>query len=672
MLILLIYTFAEISYFFLILIMTTNIRNIAIFAHADAGKTTITENLLYLAGATKKIGSVDNGTSQTDYLTVEKERGISVRSSHTLLKWNDIKINLIDTPGHVDFSSDVERILRMIDGAVLVISAVEGIQAHTETLWEALQMNHIPTLIFINKTDRVGADIDTLLKDITKELTANSVVLNTVEREGSNQVELHSFFNHTYCYEKILEVIANYDEHILEMFLDEKEIAFEILQQALAKMVCDNTSVPILMGSAKNNLGMNELLDAITTYLPDPKGNPLLPLSALVYAIEYDKMMGKVAHVKVFNGSITNREVIKNVSRQSEQKVTQVRKTMAGKSEDIGKVEAGDIAGICGLTDAQVGDILGEELPDIRQHIVLNQPLLTIQVKAEKDQDYPALAAALIELSTEDPTLGFEWLKEERELNVKLLGWIQMEILAKILADRFAIQASFINPTVIYKETPSTMAEGFVQYWMPKPCWAIMKFLIEPGELGCGVVYQSKVGVNSVQQKYQHEVERTIPTALQQGIKGWEVTDIKITLIEGEDHVMHSRPGDFVVATPMGIMDGLVNSGTTLLEPVNSFRITAAEELLGNVASDITQMRGSFHPPLLDNGKFVLTGLLPVATSIEYAVKLSSRSGGKAKITTRFHSYQPCADDKGVIRPFKGISPLDTAKYILKARKAIQ
>ena len=214
-------------------------------------------------------------------------------------------------------------------------------------------------------------------------------------------------------------------------------------------------------------------------------------------------------------------------------------------------------------------------------------------------------------------------------------------------------------------------AEGFVRYWMPKPCWAILKFKIEPGERGSGVVYQSRIGVNDVLQKYQNEVERTIPIALQQGIKGWEVTDIIITLIEGEDHEMHSRPGDFVVATPMGIMDGLQNCGTTLLEPMIAFKISATEDLLGSITSDITQMRGNFDSPEMDNGRFTLSGILPLATSIDFPIKLSSRSGGKAKIATHFDSYRECADEQGAIRPFKGISPLDTAKYILKARKAL-
>jgi ribosomal protection tetracycline resistance protein len=226
-----------------------------------------------------------------------------------------------------------------------------------------------------------------------------------------------------------------------------------------------------------------------------------------------------------------------------------------------------------------------------------------------------------------------------------------MEVMERILADRFGIAARFENPTVIYKETPAMAGEGFVQYWMPKPCWAIMKFMIEPGERGSGVVYQSIVPVNDVQQKYQNEVERSIAGALKQGIKGWEVTDIKITLIEGEDHTVHSRAGDFAIATPMGIMNGLVNSGTTLLEPMIRVQINATTDLLGPITSDINRMRGSFESPEIDDGRFSISAILPLATSLDFPVKLSSRSGGKARISSHFYGYSVCPDELGVIHP---------------------
>ena len=659
--------------------MQSNIRNIGILAHVDAGKTTITENFLYLSGQTKKLGSVDEGTAQTDFLDVERERGISVRSSNTSFEWEGVKINLIDTPGHVDFSADVERVLRVLDCAVLVVSAVEGVQAHTETLWNALQNLKIPTIIFINKIDRVGADVELVINEIKRELTDKLVVFNEVSNEASNQANIESVWNGQILNDDIVEAIANNDEVILEKYLDDQNLSFTEFDNSLVKAVHKCNLYPVLMGSAKNSLGVKELLNAVTHYLPESNVDETKPLSALVYKITYDKTMGQIAHVKVYNGVIKNREIIKNISQEIEEKVTQVRKLISNKFDDIGEVKAGDIAGICGLQNAKVGDVLGkfsELLPD---EISLRTPLLTVQVKparpaggAENDKDYPALAEALQKLTKEDPTLDFEWLREDRELHVKIMGWIQIEVLEKMLENRFGIKAKFDDPTVIYKETPTKKGEGFVRYWMPKPCWAIMKFLIEPGERGSGVVYESKISVDDVHKKYQNEVERTIPNALKQGIKGWEVSDLKITLIEGEDHQVHSNPGDFIVATPMGIMNGLVNTGTTLLEPLISFKISATEDLLGAITSDITQMRGTFDSPEMENGKFILRGILPVSTSLDFPVRLSSRSGGKAKISTKFSGYQKCSDELGQSREYKGISPLDTSKWILKARKALQ
>ena len=652
--------------------MQTPVRNIAILAHADAGKTTITEQFLYLSGQTKQPGNVDQGTAQTDFLPVEKERGISVSSSHTSFEWQNTRINLIDTPGHVDFSADVERILRIPDAVILVISAVEGVQAHTETLWRALRQRHIPVVFFINKIDRIGADTVSVLNAIEKELEIIPFQMQIINNEGESGV----YITNTWCADKIepglLERVVESDKTLLSNYLEEELPTFNELDNQITTLIRRGEICPLLFGSAKMELGIVELLNFIVRYFPDAGGDPEKALSALVYGIGHDKIMGKIAYVRIYNGAIRNREVITNATQGVDEKVTQVRRVFPGRFDDIGIVEAGDLAGICGLKSACVGDLLGVDNPDIPIGIKLQTPLIIVQVKAANAKDYPALAAAMLELSAEDPALEFEWLREESELQVKIMGWIQMEILERILADRFGIEAKLEDPTVIYKETPSTTGEGFVQYWMPKPCWAIMKFKIEPGERGSGVVYKSILSVNDVQQKYQNEVERTIKTALKQGTKGWEVTDLRITLIEGEDHPVHSRPGDFVVATPMGILNGLVNTGTTLLEPMIRYKIEAPEELLGIITSDITNMRGDFDSPVMQNDRFTLQGILPLSTSLDYPVKLSSRSGGKARISTHFSGYRACSDDQGVIRPFKGISPLDTAKYILKARRAIQ
>jgi len=648
------------------------LRNVAIMAHADAGKTTITEQFLFLCGRTKQPGNVDHGTSQTDFLPVEQERGISVRSAHTSFQWKNTRINLIDTPGHVDFSADVERVMRIPDGVILVISAVEGVQAHTGTLWAALKELGVPVIFFINKIDRMGADCESVLKSIEKELNIRPMCLQEMSGEGDNEVTINGLWNSETRTDRLVEQVVATNEEMLNGYLEGNEPGFTELDRQLAKLIRSCEVFPLLFGSAKMGLGVTALLDAIVDYFPAPGGDPGNPLSALVFGISHDRIMGKIAHVRLYNGKITNRQVILNVTQQVEEKATQVRRIFPGWYDDIGAAEAGDIAGISGFGSVQVGDLLGTVYNNMPALVKLRTPLLTIQVKALNSRDYPALAEAMLELSSEDPALELEWLHEEGELHIKVMGWIQVEVMERILADRFGIAARFENPTVIYKETPTTAGEGFVQYWMPKPCWAIMKFRIEPGERGSGVVYQSIVPVNDVQQKYQNEVERSISGALKQGIKGWEVTDLRVTLIEGEDHTVHSRSGDFAIATPMGIINGLVQTGTTLLEPMIRFQIDAPDDLLGVITSDITRMRGSFESPEMGNGRFILKGIMPFATSIDFPVKLSSRSGGNARISIQFCGYRACSDEQGAIRPYKGISPLDTAKYILKARKAIQ
>jgi len=649
-----------------------SIRNIAVMAHADAGKTTITEQFLYLSGQTRQPGNIDQGTTQTDWLPVEKERGISVCSANTSFHWKNTFINLIDTPGHVDFSSDVERMLRVPDAVILVISAVEGVQAQTENLWNALRQRQIPVLFFINKIDRISADTDSAIQALTKQLFIRKLSLPEIKNVGQSDAKPTSIWNVENRSTLITEHIVESDETLLNKYLDGNQLTFEELDNQFITLFHNRSIYPLLFGSAKLGTGIEDLLNFVARYFPNSGGNPTKPLSALVYGISHDKIMGKIAHVRLFNGTISNRELVFNATQGTTEKVTQVRRVFPGRYDDIGIALAGDLAGISGLSSVNVGDILGEPVAGIPIGVKISTPLMFAQVKAIKDKDFPALAAALQELSAEDPALEFEWLREEAELQVKIMGWIQMEVLERILSDRFGIAAKLENPTVIYKETPASTGEGFVRYWMPKPCWAIMKFKIEPGERGSGVVYKSVVPVNAILQKYQNEVEKTIHVALKQGIKGWEVTDLRITLIDGEDHLVHSRAGDFTVATPMGIMDGLVTTGTTLLEPVIMYKIEALEDLLGAVTSDITRMRGNFDSPEIHHGRFILTGEMPLSTSFDYPVKLSSRSGGKARISTHFSGYRECTDEQGIIRPFKGISPLDTAKYILKARKAIQ
>jgi ribosomal protection tetracycline resistance protein len=655
------------------------LRNIGIVAHVDAGKTTISEQMLYLSGEIRSPGRVDEGTAHTDRLEVERERGISVRAATTVFPWKGHTINLIDTPGHVDFTSEVERSLRVLDGAVLVVSAAEGVQAHTETLWRALQTLGIPTILFINKMDRIGADPDGVLAETARLLTPDAVPVQwPIGSEQHFAGVADVWDGHAYrdypglalVRERLYESVAERDERMLEAYVQGGPIEDSQWKEAFVRLARQAKIVPVLYGAAIRGIGVEPLLNAILDYLPAPRGDADKPLSGVVFKLERSKSMGKLAYVRLYDGSLSNREAVYNATLGAEEKVTQIRQMRAQSYKDTGRLLAGDIGVVCGLSNTKIGDILGNPASVPPEHR-LSVPLLTVQAHPLNEADFPALAEALAQLAEEDPLLDLQWLHEERELHIKVTGTVQLEILASLLLSRFGLQCRFSEPSVIYKETPTRPAEGYVAYTMPKPCWAILRFAIEPGPRGSGLVYRSVVRQEQLLERYQNEVERRVPEALQQGLYGWEVTDLKITLIEGEHHVWHTHPLDFVVATPMGIMDGLTNTGTTLLEPMLEFRIAAPEETGGRILGDLVRMRAEFDPPAVMSGRFTVEGKFPVATSLDYAVKLGSLTGGRGVLTTRFAGYQECPLELGAIRPRRGIDPRDRSKYILAARNAL-
>jgi ribosomal protection tetracycline resistance protein len=659
--------------------MTTTYRNLGILAHVDAGKTTLTEQMLHQAGAIKAVGSVDKGTATTDTLAVEKERGISVRLATASFTWRDCCINLVDTPGHVDFCAEVERSLRVLDGAVLVISAVEGVQAHTSTLFHALQALKIPTLLFVNKLDRIGADVDAVMDEIRRELTPRVVLLDVAREQGEPSARPKPVWppgpegddaDHSLI-EEITESVIENDESLLNRFLEGDTPGTDEIQESLARQTAAAALHPVLLGVAKNGLGIDRLLDAVVRYLPAAAGRRDHELSALVYRIDHHPKLGRITGVRVYDGVLTPRDPVPNTTRGITEKVAQLKKNLTGKTEDMPYLEAGDLGLVCGLSGARVGDVLGTGL-GVPEAARLSAPLLTVQAVPADEGQFTHLAEALHELADEDPQLDLELLPEQHELHLKITGWIQIEVLQAVLQNRFGLRATFTAPTIIYRETPSRAGFGTERYLMPKPCWAVVKFHIEPLSRGSGVQYESRVGVNDIAQKYQNEVEQTIAGALRQGIKGWQVTDVKITLVEGEEHPIHSRPGNFKMATPMGIMNGLMETDTTLLEPLLAFRITASRDLLGSITSDLSQRRATFGSPLQVGENFVLEGRIPAATSLDYPVQLASRSGGKAKIFTRLDGYEPCSLEQGRTTPCRGISPLDRARWILQARGAMR
>ena len=644
------------------------IRNLGILAHVDAGKTTLTEHMLYLSGSIRSPGNVDKGTSLSDALDIERRRGISVRASTLSFPWQDVQINLIDTPGHVDFAAEVERSLRVLDCAVLVLSAVEGIQTQAEAIWRALEALSIPTILFLNKIDRAGADTASVLRGLQSEFSQDVVLLNRAHDEGDDNAIVADL--NPEQRNELVERVSERDDALIARYLNDEAISPEDLQPVLAACVGRRDLYPVLCGTAKYNQGVRELLDCIVSCFPDAATDCGFPVSGVVYRLDHDPRLGRLAGVRMYSGRLRTRDTVLNATADREEKVTQIKRISLNRFEDADVLAAGEVGILCGMPEVRIGDILGDPAR-VPGGYALVEPLLTIQVKPQEEADYARLAEALKQLTSEDPHLGFEWFQDERELHVSIMGPIQIEILTDILKVRFGIDAIFSDPTVIYKETPARPGEVTERYTMPKPCWGVVTYLLEPAERGSGVAFSSTVGVNDIKRKYQHEIEACLPDALKQGIKGWEVTDLKITLVGGEDHVLHSRPGNFGLATNIALMKGLTQTDTVLLEPILAFRISAPESFMGKVTADIIHMRGSFDPPEMGQGNFVLTGRVPLATSMDYAIRLGSLTSGKAKLSALFDGYDACPEDLGVVREYKGISPLDRSKYILKMRGAI-
>ena len=650
--------------------MDKRILNLAIFAHVDAGKTTLTEQLLYQSGSIEVPGRVDAGTCCTDSLPVERERGISVRSDYLTFFWRDCQINLIDTPGHVDFTMDAQRAFLALDAALLVISAVEGIQSQTRTMWQLLRQASVPTLMFINKIDRSGARSRQVLDSIESEFKVPLLPLNRVLGEGDRNARVSPLFSRDEVDVEILERIAETDDDLLARYVEEEPIPHTMLLNALRDAVIKTRIHPVFHGASILNLGVDQLLDGLVDLLPNSHEDPLAPLSAVVFRIDNHPVLGRSAAVRILSGSIRTRDSIYNSALDLHEKVSRIEKRYPGKKEDIPCFSAGDIAGVWGLKQSRIGDFLGEKREGIRQ-LPTNTSLISIEVSPVKTEDYAALGAALQILCDEEPSLNLDWQKEERRFHIQVMGRIQIEILENMLQRRFGLQTLYGPPLVLYRETLVAEVTAAEDYTMPKPCWARLRFLLKPGPPNSGLVFHDRTTRDQLARPYLQEIERGLKGFFSQGPSGWEVTDIDITLEWAEDHVVHSRPGDFAIASAMAIMKGLSEAKTELLEPFLDFVIDIPHNLVHRVMGDIIQMRGEVISNDIREEFTVLKGSYPVASSLEYPLRLNSISGGQGRISSAFTGYRPCAAELGQIRPYRGVNPLDRAKYILHARRAL-
>ncbi|MBR4236047.1 MAG: TetM/TetW/TetO/TetS family tetracycline resistance ribosomal protection protein [Clostridia bacterium] len=635
------------------------IRNIGIFAHVDAGKTTLTEQLLLVSGAIRVPGRVDKGTTHTDTLPVERRRGISVKAACAVTEWKGVRISIIDTPGHTDFISEIERSFWALDAAVLVIDACEAIKPQTEILFSALVRQKLPFIIFLNKLDRANADAELALGRIKARLTQKLAPLDDAEA--------------------LTEYVCGCDETLTDKYLSGEAISASELEAKLAELTACGEAFPLVCGSALKGSGINTLLDAMITYLPAPERGSAA-LCACAYSSCTDRLMGRGLWVRVFSGKLEartpfelplGRDPLTGEEIRVQRKITQIRDASGS---DTGCLSAGETGTVYGLGDTPIGHIFGERalLPKRIKPGLMGEPLINVRVTPVNPEDMQSLRSACAELTLEDPLLRSEYLTATGELLLRVMGRVQLEIIQDAFASRFGIDVTFGAPQVIYKETLASPAKGFAAYTMPKPCWAIIEIEAEPLPCGSGVVFESKVGPAVIPTRYQHQIEQALPLALKQGRLGWQTTDIKITLTGGSSHQWHTHPLDFIVATPMAVQDALRRGGSVLLEPLWNMRFMLPADCVGRIMTDISAMRGEVTDTLSDGEYVYLSARVPVSESMDYPTVLASVMGGRGSLTSSPCGYAACPADKGKTAARRGVDPLDTAKYILAARSALE
>ncbi len=680
---------------------TNSYHNIGILAHVDAGKTTLTEQLLYLTGAVRNVGSVDAGTASTDNLAIEKSRGISVRTAAASTVWRDTPVNIVDTPGHVDFAGEVERSIAALDYAIVVVPSVEGVRAHTENILKALDSRTLPRLIFINKVDRAGSD----LKKVTDELRRLPgdhlyLPLMTVSDEARDNVSV-TFLTGDAFDAAVTEALCDLSDEAAEAFLADESLPHDRACALLKEEISAGTVTPILYGSAKLSLGVRELADFMVDFMPSSDRLATDGLSGVIFKIEHDKTMGKVSYIRMFGGQIKNRDAVtlldpSKLAKKSDEsdenaavelfddpaveleekppeveKISQIRRFQGARSTDAGEVGGGDIAALCGLTSAKTGQFVGSlAMGDCYK---LTVPFLRVRVTPKSGDigQVPKLAEALYELSDEEPYIDAKWENGQREITITSTGKIQLEVIDSLLRERYGIDAAFSPPTVIYKETPSKTGFAYADYTMPKPCWAVVQFKFEPMPRGYGVSYHGKLPSNQCFYKYQTHIRTSFNRCLEQGLYGWEVTDFKCTLVGGQHHTIHTHPLDFFVCTPMAFMNGLASLGSTILEPLLDLRISAPAGISGKIITEIVRMGGEYDTPLTFGDVAVIEAIVPAANYLDFPTKLASMSSGKAVCGTTFRGYRECTDGLEHVNPRRGVNPLDRAKWILWARGAI-
>ncbi len=602
---------------------------IGILAHVDAGKTTLSEALLYNAGITKALGRVDKGNAYLDTDELEKQRGITIFSKQAEFIWKDLEVTLVDTPGHVDFSAEMERTLQILDYAILVISASNGVQSHTRTLWELLKMYKVPTIIFVNKMDMPDTDKALLLSELKSKLDDSCVDFTDIQEVMSN------------------EEVAMTNESLMEEFLSCGKIDIEDIKRGIS----DREIFPCHFGSALKNDKIIDLLDGLNTYIDEKKYPD--KFSAKVYKINRDSQGNRLTYIKVTGGVLR----VKDIIDDSEEKINQIRIYSGDKYRTANEIYSGEVCAVTGLTKTYSGENLGIENDN---NDVILEPVLMYRVVLPQEIDAAMMLPKLKQLEEEDPTLAIKWNEDLKEIQVCLMGEVQIEILKKLVLDRFKVAIEFDQGNVVYKETISNTVEG-VGHFEPLRHYAEVHLRLEPGEIGSGLTFETECSEEILAKNWQRLILTHLQEREHKGVlTGSGITDMKITLVSGRAHLKHTEGGDFRQATYRAVRQGLKMAQSVLLEPYYDFRLEIPTEMLGRAMTDIERIYGKINPPENYGEYSVITGYAPVVTMRKYREDIAAYTKGQGKITCTLKGYLPCHNQEEIVEAYGYDSEADT------------
>jgi elongation factor G len=666
------------------------IRNIGIVAHIDAGKTTTTERILFYTGRVHRIGEVDEGSATMDWMIQERERGITITSAATTCFWRSHRINIIDTPGHVDFTVEVERSLRVLDGAVVIFSAVEGVQPQSETVWRQADRYRVPRIAYINKMDRTGADFLGTVEMIRNRLGARpvpiqlpigaeagfvgiidlirmkSVVylddLGTQSDETEIPPEMRSLAE-TYR-ERLIEVAAEFDETILERYLDGEPIPEETLKRAIRIGTLSYEIVPVLAGSSFRNKGVQPLLDAIVDFLPSPidippvegvnpatgevtrrRADPEEPFCALAFKIMSDPYVGKLTYFRVYSGRLSAGSYVYNASKGIRERVSRVLQMHANHREDIPEATAGNVVAAVGLRETQTGDTLcDEQHPIVLESMFFPEPVVSVAVEPKSRADEDKLTLALSKIAEEDPTFRVRYDPETGQTIISGMGELHLEIITDRLVREFGVAAKVGRPQVAYKETVRgrARAEGrYIRQTGGRGQYGHVWLEVEPLPRGSGIEFVNKITGGVIPKEFIPAVEAGVREAAETGVlAGYPVVDVRVTLYDGSYHEVDSSEMAFKIAGSLAFKEACARAQMVLLEPIMRVEVLTPEEYMGDVISDLNARRGKV-TALEQRGELrVIRGLVPLRETFGYATELRSRTQGRATYTMEFSHYE--------------------------------